>query len=292
MKSRAFTLIELLVVIAIIAILAAILFPVFAQAKAAAKNTQDLSNLKNLGTAAIIYMADYDDRYVTVGASDPYQGSAFNITPTTNPAGPAPGVPWRGWGLLLQPYIKSREVFRSPHMERTGAFTGTCANNAGAQLTNNYSMNWLLGRDGTYGSAGDGGYGSAPDGTRLDSPISQTAVNSPANTIAFLLSNSLPPYGRTWGCIYTTLESSDFINKIRFRAVHRGGGNLSYVDGHSKYIRFPEADAANNSASGEPGTGTGPRFTIYHSRSRQIWMQPTMPDSTMGYNNSAAFGEN
>ena len=36
---RAFTLIELLVVIAIIAILAAILFPVFAQAKAAAKKT-------------------------------------------------------------------------------------------------------------------------------------------------------------------------------------------------------------------------------------------------------------
>ena len=38
--ARAFTLIELLVVIAIIAILAAILFPVFAQAKAAAKKTQ------------------------------------------------------------------------------------------------------------------------------------------------------------------------------------------------------------------------------------------------------------
>jgi len=43
---RAFTLIELLVVIAIIAILAAILFPVFAQAKLAAKATSDLSNIK------------------------------------------------------------------------------------------------------------------------------------------------------------------------------------------------------------------------------------------------------
>ena len=48
---RAFTLIELLVVIAIIAILAAILFPVFAQAKAAAKATQSLSNTKQIGTA-------------------------------------------------------------------------------------------------------------------------------------------------------------------------------------------------------------------------------------------------
>src|SRR5688572_7516015 len=60
---KAFTLIELLVVIAIIAILAAILFPVFAQAKNAAKKTSDLSNLKQLGTAEQIYLADYDDVY-------------------------------------------------------------------------------------------------------------------------------------------------------------------------------------------------------------------------------------
>ena len=58
---RAFTLIELLVVIAIIAILAAILFPVFAQAKAAAKKTSALSNVKQISTANILYMNDADD---------------------------------------------------------------------------------------------------------------------------------------------------------------------------------------------------------------------------------------
>ncbi len=58
---KAFTLIELLVVIAIIAILAAILFPVFAQAKTAAKKTVSLSNLKQLSTANVMYASDHED---------------------------------------------------------------------------------------------------------------------------------------------------------------------------------------------------------------------------------------
>ena len=56
-----FTLIELLVVIAIIAILAAILFPVFAQARDAARKAQCQSNLKQIGTAFTMYSQDYDE---------------------------------------------------------------------------------------------------------------------------------------------------------------------------------------------------------------------------------------
>src|ERR1700731_1536676 len=62
-RKNAFTLIELLVVIAIIAILAAILFPVFAQAKLAAKKAVSISNQKQLGLAMIMYANDYDDMY-------------------------------------------------------------------------------------------------------------------------------------------------------------------------------------------------------------------------------------
>jgi len=66
MNRKAFTLIELLVVIAIIAILAAILFPVFAQAKAAAKRTADMSNVKNITLGMILYTGDYDDSLTPV----------------------------------------------------------------------------------------------------------------------------------------------------------------------------------------------------------------------------------
>ncbi len=63
MSRRAFTLIELLVVIAIIAILAAILFPVFAQAKLAAKKSVTLSNMRSIGFGVVLYAGDNNDMY-------------------------------------------------------------------------------------------------------------------------------------------------------------------------------------------------------------------------------------
>src|SRR5665213_1233949 len=76
MKTRAFTLIELLVVIAIIAILAAILFPVFAQAKQAAKQAVCLSNMKQLGLASLLYLGDSDDVWFPAARYEPRDGFA------------------------------------------------------------------------------------------------------------------------------------------------------------------------------------------------------------------------
>jgi len=99
MRKNAFTLIELLVVIAIIAILAAILFPVFAQAKESAKDTQALSNIKQTGLAYIMYSADYDDVLPLMARSDSVEG-------------------WWVWQETIQPYVKTWELMIHPKMPR------------------------------------------------------------------------------------------------------------------------------------------------------------------------------
>jgi prepilin-type N-terminal cleavage/methylation domain-containing protein/prepilin-type processing-associated H-X9-DG protein len=99
---KAFTLIELLVVIAIIAILAAILFPVFAQAKEAAKKTTDLSNLKQLGTALTMYMSDYDDT--------PPQTTWSERDTVTRVRLHRAKI---HWSYTMQPYVKNLDIFYS-----------------------------------------------------------------------------------------------------------------------------------------------------------------------------------
>ena len=134
-KNSAFTLIELLVVIAIIAILAAILFPVFAQAKVAAKKTADLSNLKNFALASNIYLADNDDTFMQqagkkCGADQTNAGWNFNsrilvpakwsASANANFAAGGGGACNRVNGALdaapnaIQPYIKSYDMYTMP----------------------------------------------------------------------------------------------------------------------------------------------------------------------------------
>jgi len=108
MNRRAFTLIELLVVIAIIAILAAILFPVFAQAKMAAKKTSALSNSKQLGLSVMMYMNDVDDKF-PVGSGECWyypldNGGAWDTQPYVknlpvlrDPSDPLTQVYWQSW---------------------------------------------------------------------------------------------------------------------------------------------------------------------------------------------------
>jgi prepilin-type N-terminal cleavage/methylation domain-containing protein/prepilin-type processing-associated H-X9-DG protein len=73
-RKSAFTLIELLVVIAIIAILAAILFPVFAQAREKARSVSCLSNVKQLTLGWVMYAQDYDETFPQWDWAKSYNG--------------------------------------------------------------------------------------------------------------------------------------------------------------------------------------------------------------------------
>jgi prepilin-type N-terminal cleavage/methylation domain-containing protein len=264
---KGFTLIELLVVIAIVAILAAILFPVFAQAREKARQTACLSNGKQLGLAVMQYSQDYDDMFPLVGgATEPY-----TVLEGQKNGG---GAPYNGWSLIIQPYVKSRDLFLCPSMPHEFEGSGACAKYNGKPITNNYSYNYLLGADDSYPS---GDYYQSPAGAaarvRWDRPRTQSEINRAANVILFQHSNSLQPYGRTWGCTYVTIETPDFINKIRTRVVHSNGDNLTFADGHSKWFQVKDADSA--------ATGSGPSQTHYIWPRTGIWMVPTFePGST------------
>lgn len=95
-RANAFTLIELLVVIAIIAILAAVLFPVFAQARAKARQTSCLSNQKQIGNGLMMYVSDFDETYPTINRAM-ISGNSYAF--------------WMMWTVQVQPYIKNTEVF-------------------------------------------------------------------------------------------------------------------------------------------------------------------------------------
>lgn len=114
MKGRGFTLIELLVVIAIIAILAAILFPVFARARAKARQASCTSNVKQLLLAVLAYCQDYDEKYPADPiAQDGYPGWYVVTTPPNARPG---GIAYRAsyWASSIHPYIKNWQIYRCP----------------------------------------------------------------------------------------------------------------------------------------------------------------------------------
>ena len=117
----AFTLIELLVVIAIIAILAAILFPVFAQAKVAAKKAVDISNMKQIMLSVLMYENDYDDTPPQI---------SWEVNPSVYGAPPANDLKKYQvhFTYLLQPYVKNYAIFQNPMDNNPVVATHPCPN--------------------------------------------------------------------------------------------------------------------------------------------------------------------
>jgi prepilin-type N-terminal cleavage/methylation domain-containing protein/prepilin-type processing-associated H-X9-DG protein len=261
-KRSAFTLIELLVVIAIIAILAAILFPVFAQARDKARQTSDLSNIKQMALGALMYVQDYDETLPS---------PAFKLCqdiPTTTPPN-LWNAHWRTWPELIYPYTKNMGIFTSPDRADSPFF--------------GYSMNVNSSDDDyaqPYDAASNTG-GGTPPGNWNDGSCNGTvgvprpeqhavtlaAAQAPASTIWFHDSNStIYQEGfNTWDNMIaavsdpslageaTSLEvdgsetigqlfltgGANVDNSTIIKEPHRfsKGLNIAWLDGHAKWMR-------------------------------------------------------
>ena len=206
---RAFTLIELLVVIAIIAILAAILFPVFARAKEAAKQTSCASNLNQIGFGWELYNNDFDDTLMRVhvmsGTRDVYWWGSYD------------GTTFRPEEGLLFPYMRSKQIQACPSFDnrlRTSiGFTGY-----------GYNVEYLS--PSSY---------SPPDYTEVPIPVNGSQMQEPARTVSFADCARI----NNWDYSTPTLEGNTYLEPPSyefpsFHCVHGDIGNVLWADHHVK----------------------------------------------------------
>jgi prepilin-type N-terminal cleavage/methylation domain-containing protein/prepilin-type processing-associated H-X9-DG protein len=219
---RGFTLIELLVVIAIIAILAAILFPVFAQARNAARKASCISNLRQISSGAAMYSQDYDERIM---------GSWFEYKPD-NGLG-------RTWIEFIQPYVKNKGVTLCPSRETQDQDPNNTWETGYA--LNHDNLGWdahsvplsrvqrpagiiLFADSGALGWGGSQAvydqYKADPDSAKAPRPVASRGVY-------FRSPNQMDPGGAAGWCDTVVPVSR-----------HSQTCNVAYLDGHVKSIKI------------------------------------------------------
>ena len=263
-RPNAFTLIELLVVIAIIAILAAILFPVFAQAKEAAKKTSCLSNIKNVVTGSIMYSGDYDDNVVPPSY---YYSSDYLITYfwfgglVYNPAtGTSTNDPTKG---LLYPYVKSGPVENCP--DNTGiAVDPYSGYNFGLSMNGGVDgfgglPNWISQLpNGPFNNPyiiGFGNFGGPPE----TGALSASSFDAPAETI--MVSDAAEVATNSSGS-FIVADTAQYGCDFSFGVQARHGGNtanIGWFDGHAKGMHVVVSTAT---ASQDPWDYAASKYNI------------------------------
>ncbi len=240
-QRRAFTLIELLVVIAIIAILAAILFPVFAQARDKARQTQCLSNLRQIGTGLSMYTQDYDEHLPNAcreGRAWSWLGADFTgacaqdgITKSTAKdtyLGPAQ-TPARFIQELLNPYAKNAQIWFCPSVGKERYFDGNAKYPTFAFNGTTYIWNFVA---------------NPANGSVLDNPFRKR----PYVYISGLALAAIPRPSEA-----PTLWDMPYLNPLKspctgqqLQAPHAGGINVVYADGHVKFSHFNNRPAGSS----------------------------------------------
>jgi len=251
---RAFTLIELLVVIAIIAILAAILFPVFAQAKEAAKKTQDLNNTKQQSIAITMYANDSDDMFPRMVYRRPNATVYGWNTPTT-------------WREAVQPYVKSGDItYTEGGTTVKLALTGLWETPAKPGVRGAYACNSILMPGYCYWNEPGGSWDcdssdkGVPSGKPVMPSVPMTAVDAPSGVVTTWTVGINPDWsasgdfttsawwwfgGALWPPVFSGPTSgqkwdADSIvapNWSMPRYRYSGGLNNSYADGHAKFLK-------------------------------------------------------
>ncbi|MEZ0324353.1 MAG: prepilin-type N-terminal cleavage/methylation domain-containing protein [Fimbriimonas sp.] len=220
---KGFTLIELLVVIAIIAILAAILFPVFARAKEAAKQTACLSNARQIGIANSMYVQDSDGMYPI--------HYAYNSQPRAGQPG------HKGVEVLLGPYVKNgsnglMEIFKCP-MDTGGPYLAQDVPGSNSYW-NAYGSSYRFTKCMFSVVAGESSSNNElRDYTAL---VSESAVQFPAESrimrdemMAAFDTSLVPGACDKYG--YDCPAPWNY-----FRRWHSNGGTLIFADSHAKFV--------------------------------------------------------
>jgi prepilin-type N-terminal cleavage/methylation domain-containing protein/prepilin-type processing-associated H-X9-DG protein len=256
-RRRAFTLIELLVVIAIIAILAAILFPVFAQAKEAAKKTNCISNHKQNLLATLTYMSDYDDGVPIGIGGDRSTNEVFFVHDLTSPYRKNAGV----LGCPSYPTSNPGQDYTGPNPaannfgESLFKFIRTRCSNCKPLMTYRYSgFTW---NNGVFGLA----LSNAPSGIgfRDNPPINGNMMPDVVNTIAY--ADGYMP--RRYNVTETTGGWIEYWFKWEIWPRHTGGMAFAYMDGHVKWHTrngLPKGGAIKPGCSNYFEYGTRPNY--------------------------------